>query len=495
MLSPAVRAALRNTRSRLLHVSAGDEVEDETGRSFPADFEAVIFDYTHNRVVRVQGPGGGASLRVSMEKGQPRPSPEEYEDAVSLVAASPVWGDLLRAGHVRAYPTMPPNLEPIGNEEEVERTVFVGLYSRERKFNRIVAVNMLRREVSKKDVVPRTSRANLSLCGPDVAFCNQPSRGTHGSATIVWPKPPADPIWRFKVVRPAASSGTNGSGIDLTSIRYRGQKVLAHLHVPLLNVRYDDDLCGPYRDWLYQESCFDALGTDVKGTKGIRWCDTPPQTIFEKDEDGGNYVGVAVFEADDGSLRLLSICSAGWYRYLTEYRFYPDGRILPRFKFGAVADSCTCNPHHHHAYFRMDWGILGPKNIVDEFQGDTWVPLKTETTRSRQEGQDQRWRVRAEKQELGYEIIPGETDGIGDAWSGPDAYVLRNRPKELDDRHSLTSGAQANLLKYVKNENVYKQDLVTWYVAHFHHVQPEAAALDEHTGEYGPTLQPFGWPG
>ena len=49
---------------------------------------------------------------------------------------------------------------------------------------------------------------------------------------------------------------------------------------------------GPYRDWLYEETCFQATGTDV--APGIRMCTAPPQTIFESGQDGGNFVGVAV---------------------------------------------------------------------------------------------------------------------------------------------------------------------------------------------------------
>ena len=38
-------------------------------------------------------------------------------------------------------------------------------------------------------------------------------------------------IWRFLAVRPAASSGTNGSGIELRCVDYRGKRVLHRAHV------------------------------------------------------------------------------------------------------------------------------------------------------------------------------------------------------------------------------------------------------------------------
>lgn len=494
LLSPDVRAALRSSRSRLLHVS-GPDAEAPLDGVLPGG-EAVFYDYTRNRVVRARGPLSGAGrLQVVREIGQPRPSPEEFEEAVALVAASPVWGPLLQAGHVRPYPTMPPNLEPEG-DEEVERTLFVGLYSRERKFNRMVAVNMIRRTVSREEFVPRTARANASLCGPDIAPCRRPARGTAGAATVVWPRPPASEIWRFRVSRPAASSGTNGSGVEISNVYFRKRLVLKHAHVPVLNVQYVDDLCGPYRDWLYEETCFDAVGTDARGTRGIRVCTQPPQMIWEKQEDGGNFVGVALWGAEDGSLRVLSQCSAGWYRYAPEWRFYPDGRIEPRFRFGAVADSCTCNAHIHHAYWRFDWNVITAANVVEELQDGVWTPLTRETTRVRTPEQDVRWRVLNQTRKVGYEIITGEEDGFGDAFSGPDAYLMLRRPGEVDDKHRLTGQARADLLKYVRNDNVARKDLVTWYVAHFSHTQPEAAILhDNHNHAYGPTLRPFNWPG
>lgn len=494
LLATDVRAALRGARNRLLHVAVPEP--DDPLAPTGTHAEAVFYDYTRNRVVRVRGALSGAGpLEIVREKDQPRPSPDEFEEAVALVARSPVWGPLLQAGHVRAYPTMPPNLEPVG-DEEVERTIFVGMYSRERKFNRMVGVNMVRRTVTPEAIVPRTSRATAALCGPDVAPCQSPRRGTAGSSQVVWPAPPAQELWRFTVTRPAASSGINGSGVELTNVRYKGRLVLRQAHVPILNVQYDDDLCGPYRDWLYEECCFDAVGTDISGTHGIRWCTQPPQTIWEKNADGGNFNGVAVWEDPDGSLRLLSVCCAGWYRYGHEWRFYPDGRIEPRFRFGAVADSCTCNAHHHHAYYRFDWSIQNTRNVVQELRnGSTWANLTREVARSRTPTSDVRWRVLDTNRRYGYEIITGEEDGYADEWSGPDCYLMLRRAREIDDKRGLTGRSEAVIRNYVRNENVYRKDLVTWYVAHFYHNQPEANALDDHTHAYGPTLQPFNWPG
>ena len=82
-------------------------------------------------------------------------------------------------------------------------------------------------------------------------------------------------MWRFLVIRPAASSGTNGSGIELRYVDYKGKRVLYRAHVPILNVKYTGDACGPYRDWQYQEGMIQAAGSDV--APGFRLCPAPAQ--------------------------------------------------------------------------------------------------------------------------------------------------------------------------------------------------------------------------
>jgi hypothetical protein len=498
--SAAVKGMLRgSSRHRLLQVVPVEALDEANGRFYVAECEAVVYDYARNRTLRARGAPGAARLQVTSDNTQPVPSGEEFQDAVRLVAQSPVWGPLLESGYVRPYEVIPPVLEPLG-DEVVERTLFVGLYSRPRRFNRIVAVNMVRREVAGQEVVPRGTRVLGGVCGPDVAFCLRNPRGTPGTARIQWPAPPAEPLWDFVVTRPAASTGLNGSGVDIKNVTYKGERVLRQAHVPVLNVEYAGNACGPFRDWLWDESCFEADGNDIPGAPGIRWCDTPPQTITESHEDGGNFKGVAVYEHADGSLRLLSQTSAGWYRYVSEFRFYPDGRIAPRFRFAGVADTCVCNPHNHHAYWRFDFDILGEKNICDEWSKDQWVPIRRETHRTRQMETELLWRVRHQKKDVGYEIHPGPDDGVGDLFSGPDQFVLQRREKEIDDGHGLIGppgNAQADLVKFVQaKNNIYKRNLVIWYAAHFIHTQPEAAALhDEEEHDLGPTLVPFNWPG
>ena len=65
--------------------------------------------------------------------------------------------------------------------------------------------------------------------------------------------PARDPVWQFCWLRPADSSGVNGSGIEIRNVHYNGRLVLKRGHVPIVNVQYDTlGSCGGanhcYRD-------------------------------------------------------------------------------------------------------------------------------------------------------------------------------------------------------------------------------------------------------
>ncbi len=500
LMDPGVRRAL-GSRARLLHVTSDEEHDKLTGRFFSRSCSATYFDYQRNQAIQVTGgPGGAGPYRIRIIDEQPFPNRAEYLDAVALIAASPTWGPLLASGSLTHYEPMPAMLEPAPGQK-VERTIYVGLHSPRRNFNRIVAVNMIRREVSLEGVRPRGVRYTdeNKECGVPAAQCLDATfQGRPGQLTLEWPS--ENPVWKMRIIRPSASAGTNSSGIELRNVSYRGHRVLSQAHVPILNVEYDGNLCGPYRDWLWREWCFTVPGADVPDAPGFRICPPgeQPLTVLDTGIDGGNHVGVAVYETADGALGLTTQCSAGWYRYIMEWFFYPDGRLLPRFRFGGVQNACVCNVHHHHAYWRLDFDILDDKNIVEELIGETWTPLAKEATRTRLPDLSPLWRVRHHKRAAAYEIIPGENDGVGDEFSGPDlyAFLFKAKGRQIDDKHRMISDAKAEILPWKNKEKILKEDVVVWYVAHFVHDVNETgpASLDDHSIAYGPTLRPVDWP-
>jgi hypothetical protein len=397
---------------------------------------------------------------------------------------------------------MPPVLGVLQPDGSTRRLLTVGLRPADGTGrHEIVGVDMAKSGVHRFDTgAPARSRADAAVCG--VPDADQPtvSRGTSGQYNIVV-KQGTKAIWQFRAIRPSASSGTNGSAIELRDVKYKGKLVLKRAHVPILNVRYDNDACGPYRDWQWEEGQFQADGNDV--APGFRECTTEPQTVVQSGTDTGNFAGVALFRTAE-EVVLVSELEAGWYRYISQWRFGMDGAIRPRFEFGAVSNSCVCNRHHHHVYWRFDFDIeTARRNVVQEFNpggGAGWHTLRFEVRRPKDATGPRKWRVRNATTGAAYEIRPGTNDGVADEEFGVgDFWALRYRPGEVDDGQPFTTDlalARANVDKFVQRESIVNTDVVVWYAAHFtHDVAGEEGGVGHVDHIVGPDLVPVGWGG
>src|SRR5438105_615051 len=203
-------------------------------------------------------------------------------------------------------------------------------------------------------------------------------------------------------------------------------------NLPILNVQYLRNLCGPYRDWQDQEGMFQADGTDV--APGFRSCPTPAQTIIEDGTDFGNFNGVAYYTTGT-EVVLVTEMEAGWYRYVNEWRFDVNGTIRPRFRFGTTQSSCVCNTHTHHAYFRLDFDIAGAdKNVIWEVNARAFpIRRTTETMSLRSPTWNRRWIIENEGTGDKYMLVPRSSDGLTDPYGRGDVWLLRFHEDELDD--------------------------------------------------------------
>lgn len=180
---------------------------------------------------------------------------------------------------------------------------------------------------------------------------------------------------------------------------------------------------------------FQANGTDV-GATGFRVCPTPAQTILDTGTDAGNVRGVAVY-VQGQEVVLVSEMLAGWYRYISEWRFHADGTIRPRFGFTAVQYRCVCHRHHHHVYWRLDLDIrTAGNNLVQEYNdppiigNSNWHTKFYEIKRPRDPARSRRWRIENAATGDAYDLIPGATDGVATAspdWAFPrgDVWILK----------------------------------------------------------------------
>ena len=499
---PAIKKYLAKTRHRLLRIDLLDPPEEpKSARARPPNrFQATFFDYTNNRTVFATGSlPKPTTLKVAESGLQPRPSQEEFDEAVSIVMRDHEIGNALREQRLRSYRPMPPLVGEELPDGRVERTIAVGLLPHEgARGHEIVGVNMIKRklvrfEPSERGRAPVMSAAHNPICGlPDA---NQLTASGVAGSVWVTVKQGSATVWKFLVVRPAASSGTNGSGVELRYVDYRGKRLLYRAHVPILNVKYDGNACGPYRDWQDQEGMLSANGTDV--APGFRLCPTPATTILDTGSDIGNYLGVAIY-VQGQELVLVSEMEAGWYRYISLWRLHTDGTIRPRFGFSAVQSSCVCTVHHHHVYWRLDFDIrTAGNNIVREFNdppligSSNWHNKNYELRRPRNAALKRKWRVENKSTGEAYDIIPGSSDGIATAmpdWPFPlgDVWILRYHGSEIDDGVTATGPPyEAGLDAWVNGEPLNGTDVVVWYGAHFSH-----DIAHEKPGEFGHIVGP-----
>ncbi|MBC7691992.1 MAG: hypothetical protein H7222_09490 [Methylotenera sp.] len=488
---PSVHKRLDGVRHRLL-------ASEFKGQGDSSEYSLKVYDYDHDLLVDLKGRTtpdlkGIQSVRVHEVYQQLNPTDEEFDEAVQLLKQDENFGRSLLDGTLTAYKAMPgviPQPSPANTNGRSERVISVGLMPQRANAlpHEIVGINLSRMKVIRyPDRAPETTIATDVFCGWPNAGQYTTARGTQGQAEISIKKAGVE-LWKFTAVRPSASSGYWGSAVDLVNVTYKGKLMLSEMHVPILNVNYDGNVCGPYRDWQYSESAFNADGSNL--ASGIRRTVTRPETILESGTDFGNFRGIAVY-TDGPETILVTELEAGWYRYISSYSFHEDGTIRPRFGFSGVEDSCICRVHHHHVFWRFDFEIGGHEagNTVESFDGSRWNAIARETRQYR-EAATQKWRVStsAPGNEIkGYVVEPGENDGTANAFGKGDAWILKYHEGQTDDSQAYI-GTSNNLNAFVTGESVLDTDIVFWYGAHFTH---DTQNPDTVAHVVGPTLRPY----
>lgn len=502
----ALQNWLKRGRATVLSVEAieGDE-RRKPARAIPPElFLGTIYDYSANRVILVRGSIEDPSEVEVEERGfQPPPSPQEFQQAVRLISRDERLGEAVSNEELLPYPAMPAVVTQGEAAETEHRVLSVGLRPPEgMKGHTIVGVDMNdRRVITFEDNAPPTAVAHNPICGLPYAGQGTVNRGTAGSAWVTVTQG-GTTVWRFLVVRPAASSGTNGSGIELRYVDYRGKRVLYRAHVPILNVQYEAHTCGPYLDWQWQEGMIQAGGSTV--APGFRLSPTPVTTILDTGTDTGNFLGVGIY-VQGQEVVFVSEMHAAWYRYVSKWGLSTDGTIRPRFGFGATSNSCVCTRHYHHAYWRLDFDIrTAGGNTVHEYNdpalygSGNWHLKRYETQRPRNPAYKRKWRVQNARGGETYEIVPGADDGVATAfpdWPFPqgDLWFTRYRGTEIDNGVVATGPPhEANIGNYVNGEVIENQDVVVWYAGHAtHDVGGEEPG---HWGRWvGPDLRAVKW--
>ncbi|MCY7376237.1 MAG: hypothetical protein LH472_09740 [Pyrinomonadaceae bacterium] len=533
--SAEVQKELGGTRYRLLESSyIENEVKGQPAQ-IPARFRVVFYDYTNDRTIIAESGFDSASpVVVRQEFYQPNPNDEEFAEAVRILQGDARFGGLMRGDQVRTFRPMPPVTVLSGTTERLVNIGIEGLSDTTN--NEVVSVSINRAEVLRYDRrAPETSSAAPDACGIPSAGQATTSRGTAGQYQLSVMQE-RNILWEMLVIRPAASSGTMASGIEIRDVKYKGKSVLKRGHAPVLNVQYTprpgEGSCGPYRDWQYEEGAFNAPATGAtypNGTGGgivVLADGQTATTALDTGIDTGNFRGVAIYKQND-EIVLISEMNAGWYRYIMEWRFANDGTIRPRYGFGATNNNCVCFRHNHHVYWRFDFDIVNPNNKVFQVEkGRKFLqPITNEITRLKSIQTNRSLLIQNSTGDEAYLLAPNKTDG--DAifqypetgattdYGRSDFWVLRyknvaggsNVQNEIDDGWSsiggnctATSGSCINITPFLNNESVVNQDVVVWYGAHFVHadganlLNPDRSpSILSGSHVVGPDLRPVRW--
>jgi hypothetical protein len=506
--SAAVQQVLAGKQYRLLDISYIDNTDKSRGElQLPTRYKAVFYDYTNDRVFVAEGSfDGSETVTVHEEFYQPVPSQEEFDAALRVLQKSGNFADSLKRESLKPFRPMPPVTVLDGT---TERILNIGLSAQDSDSqNQIVGVSIKRGVVVLyPNNAPPMATAAPDACGP--AFSNGSGGGagqyqltvTQGQTTL----------WEMLVVRPGASVGTNGSGIQVDNVKYKGKMVMKRGHVPVLDVQYIPQTCGPYRDWQDEEGMFNAPTTGATDpAPGIRVLGVGQvaTTILESGVDAGNFNGVAIYTQNNETVMVTEM-NAGWYRYIMEWRFDNNGTIRPRFGFGATSDNCTCNIHHHHVYWRFDFDVVQANNRVYQVErGRRFLqPITTEISRAKSIQTNRSLMVQNSAGDEAYMVVPNISDGKVDTFGVNDFWVLRYKTgasptaSEIDDGRvccSVNSEFLGN--NWVNGESVVDQDVVVWYGAHFMHtdganlLDPDRSGLII-SGSHvvGPDLLPIRW--
>ena len=426
--SKAAQSLLSGTRYRLMQFNYIENENKNEPTQIPTRFQAVFYDYTNDRTISAQGDfAGNEEITAREEFYQPTPNDEEFAEAVKVLQKDKDFSDLMNKNTFVIFRPMPPITVLDGTKE---RLVNVGLDTQGNAAakNEIVSVSIKNTRVIRyAKGAPEMSLATDTSCGVTNSGQFTTSRGTAGQYQLSITQNGA-PLWDMLVFRPAASSGTLASGIEVRDVKYKGKSVLKRGHAPVLNVMYPGGKCGPYRDWQWQEDMFQTAPDSTDPAPGIRIL--PPgqiaQTVVENDNDVGDFKGVAIY-TQNGETVLVTEMQAGWYRYMMQWRFADDGTIRPRFGFGSVNSYCVCQLHNHNIYWRFDFDIVNPINKVFQVERARKFlqPITTEVTRLKNIQTNRSIMVQNSSGDEAYILVPNLSDGIADSFARSDFWVLQ----------------------------------------------------------------------
>ncbi len=366
----------------------------------------------------------------------------------------------------------------------------------------------------------------LLLCGgfSVSAHAGSPTCDGPNETLLSWPA--TNPIWEMCWLRPSDSAATDGSGMELRQVYWKGHLVMRRAHAPMLFAEYRSGTC--YRDWkdadarfLADEAVQNQLGIPVDPQQAITSCDrsqAPTQAYgncpFQLAGYPGNTPkcdsGVSIEDGGD-HVTLTTQYSAAWYQYTSRWTFWADGRMQPEFGFGNNDGTGNETTHWHHNYWRMEFAIDDDVNTVSE----NGVDKSSEFSALRDAnggpgGEARTWEVRNPVTGNGYKLVPGAADydvptnESGRGFHMVDFMATQQHNNEYGDRSDNPLGACAmDDGALVNSESLANTNVALYYTVAVrdstHDDWPPGCTGDDCIPQdsmvckkAGPTIVPFG---
>ena len=424
----------------------------DNGTSAPRRFRATFYDYSDDRTLVAEGDlAGREPIAIDQAAFQPLSNEEEFDEAVAILET----GRQARATTGQ------------WNSETIQANAADDGFDRDHR-----AVGECRPRGCKLLCMTRSSASALRgarsstmmtasrnrIGGPE--GCGPPADANNGSGSG---GPDHYDAGRLTAVGDVGSKSDGFLGderfrIEIQNVKYKGKLVLKRGHVPVLDVQYADNVCGPYRDWQDEQDSFDAPAAGATYPNGptggivILAAGQVARTILETGNDAGNFKGVAIYRQNTETVMVTEM-TAGWYRYIMEWRFADDGTIRPRFGFGTTTNDCVCFDHYHHVYWRFDFDIVQPNNKVFQVErGQVLQPITTEINRNKSIQTTRSILIRNSNGNEAYKLVPNVTDGTVDTFGVNDLWVLRYKAptgnpitSEIDDGRVCCGGPNQNI--------------------------------------------------
>lgn len=261
--------------------------------------------------------------------------------------------------------------------------------------------------------------------------------------------------WNFSY-----EAGADRSGLVLRDVSFQGNTILKKVSFPVMRVRYDNDVCGPYADIL---SSF----TFRPATQGAPNSACDDKTLCER-----------TFTQNGQEVLELGINSQiGEYQLYQSYYFTPDGGMDSRIFSRGL--QCVID-HDHHAYWLFDFDIGDSDN--DEVRTNGTILEPTEF--NDRKGASQFWSVQDTITGEEITITPSADDGTYDSYSQWDVAVRRAKEAEMGRWTYGAYGEIGNLFN--EGEDIVGENLVMWYASHMRHLASEGEDLWHASG---PSIQ------